>query len=120
MSIKKFTAATADYFNGASSADATSEEKFQDLIKNNNSILENLVMCFLWQPEIRLNLNQVVKSPNMPENTVALVTATGTTGQTEPTWTAVGTTLSDGGVTYLMLVDAPIPVTDKEIDNLFT
>lgn len=106
MSIKKFTAATADYFNGASSADATSEEKFQDLIKNNNSILENFVQRFLWQPSTTYSVGAIRQSPSMPEGAQAICAATGVSSDTEPAWTAIGTEVTDNGVLWKIISPA--------------
>ena len=106
MSIKKFTTATADYFNGASSADATSEEKFQDLIKNNNSILENFVMRFLWQPSTTYSVGAIRQSPSMPEGAHAICAATGTSSDTEPVWGAIGTEITDNGVLWKIISPA--------------
>lgn len=105
MEVPKFIKGVAKYFTYASDSGETTpttQADLQELMKNNNTILECLVDG-LWQPEKEMKLNQIVRSPNMPANTIAKVTVTGTTGTTEPEWPeTVDTTVSDGSVTYVM------------------
>ena len=63
----------------------------------------SLVAMSLWQPGTNYIVGQVVLSPNMPANTIARVTAAGSSGAAEPVWGSVGSTISDGTVTYIML-----------------
>lgn len=105
MKIPKFIKGVAKYFTYASSSGETTpttQADLQELMKNNNTILECLVDG-LWQPEKEMKLNQIIRSPNMPANTVAKVTSVGVTGTTEPEWPeTVDTTVSDGSVTFTM------------------
>ncbi|WP_337581432.1 phage baseplate protein [Phascolarctobacterium faecium] len=105
MEVPKFIKGVAKYFtyaSGSGETTPTTQADLQELMKNNNTILECLVDG-LWQPEKEMKLNQIVRSPNMPANTIAKVTATGTTGTTEPEWPeTVDTTVSDGNVSYIM------------------
>ena len=105
MEIPKFIKGVAKYFIYASSSGETTpttQADLQELMKNNNTILECLVDG-LWQPEKEMKLNQIIRSPNMPPNTVAKVTSAGTTGTTEPEWLeTVDATVSDGSVTFTM------------------
>lgn len=105
MEIPKFIKGVAKYFTYASDSGETTpttQADLQELMKNNNTILECLVDG-LWQPEKEMKLNQIIRSPNMPPNTVAKVTSTGTTGTTEPEWPeTVEATVSDGSVTFTM------------------
>ena len=105
MEIPKFIKGVAKYFTYASDSGETTpttQADLQELMKNNNTILECLVDG-LWQPEKEMKLNQIVRSPNMPANTVAKVTSVGVTGTTEPEWPeTVEATVSDGSVTFTM------------------
>lgn len=105
MEIPKFIKGVAKYFTYASDSGETTpttQADLQELMKNNNTILECLVDG-LWQPEKEMKLNQIVRSPNMPANTVAKVTSVGVTGTTEPEWPeTVDATVSDGSVTFTM------------------
>ena len=105
MEIPKFIKGVAKYFTYASDSGETTpttQADLQELMKNNNTILECLVDG-LWQPGKKMKLNQIVRSPNMPANTVAKVTSVGVTGTTEPEWPeTVDATVSDGSVTFTM------------------
>ena len=105
MEIPKFIKGVAKYFTYASDSGETTpttQADLQELMKNNNTILECLVDG-LWQPGKEMKLNQIVRSPNMPANTVAKVTSVGVTGTTEPEWPeTVEATVSDGSVTFTM------------------
>lgn len=105
MEVPKFIKGVAKYFtyaSGSGETTPTTQADLQELMKNNNTILECLVDG-LWQPEKEMKLNQIIRSPNMPPNTVAKVTSTGTTGTTEPEWPeTVEATVSDGSVTFTM------------------
>lgn len=106
MEIPKFIKGVAKYFTYASDSGETTpttQADLQELMKNNNAILECLVDG-LWQAEKEMKLNQIIRSPNMPANTVAKVTSVGVTGTTEPEWPeTVGATVSDGSVTFKMV-----------------
>ena len=106
MEIPKFIKGVAKYFTYASDSGETTpttQVDLQELMKNNNTILECLVDG-LWQPGKEMKLNQIVRSPNMPANTVAKVTSVGVTGTTEPEWPeTVEATVSDGNVTFKMV-----------------
>ncbi len=106
MEIPKFIKGVAKYFTYASDSGETTpttQADLQELMKNNNTILECLVDG-LWQPGKEMKLNQIVRSPNMPANTVAKVTSVGVTGTTEPEWPeTVEATVSDGSVTFKMV-----------------
>lgn len=119
MEIPKFIKGVAKYFTYASDSGETTpttQADLQELMKNNNAILECLVDD-LWQPGKQMNLNQIIRSPNMPANTVAKVTAVGTTGKTEPEWPqTVDATVSDGSVTFTMLTNVIVSYTKTETD----
>lgn len=119
MEIPKFIKGVAKYFTYASDSSETTpttQADLQELMKNNNTILECLVDG-LWQPEKEMQLGQIVRSPNMPANTVAKVTSVGVTGTTEPEWPeTVEATVSDGSVTFTMVTNIINSYTKTEID----
>lgn len=119
MEIPKFIKGVAKYFTYASDSGETTpttQADLQELMKNNNTILECLVDG-LWQPEKEMQLGQIVRSPNMPANTVAKVTSVGATGTTEPEWPeTVEATVSDGSVTFTMVTNIINSYTKTEID----
>lgn len=119
MEIPKFIKGVAKYFTYASDSGETTpttQADLQELMKNNNTILECLVDG-LWQPGKEMKLGQIIRSPNMPANTVAKVSKAGTTGTAEPKWTDVYTLISDGSVVFTMVFNIIISYSQKETDN---
>ena len=113
MTIVKFIEATADYFKYSYETGATLVHTFIELFQNNNAVLGELA-DELWAPGLEVNvINKIYKSPNLLAGTLIKCTHIGTTGTTEPDWStvgAVGSTVTDGGVTWLV-----IPQTGQEI-----
>lgn len=92
-----------DYPDPNDASKGTTEQQFQEYLKNHYAVMYSLVAMSLWQPGTNYIVGQVVLSPNMPANTIARVTAAGSSGAAEPVWGSVGSTISDGTVTYIML-----------------
>lgn len=113
MTLVKFIEATADYFKYSYETGATLVHQFIKLFQNNNAVLGELA-DELWAPGLEVTVvNKIYKSPNLQAGTLIKCTHIGTTGTTEPDWStvgAVGSTVTDGGVTWLV-----IPQTGQEI-----
>ena len=92
-----------DYPDPNDANKGTTEQQFQEYLKNHYAVMYSLVAMSLWQPGTNYIMGQVVLSPNMPANTIARVTAAGASGDAEPAWGAVGSTISDGTAAYIML-----------------
>ena len=92
-----------DYPDPNDASKGTTEQQFQEYLKNQYAVMYSLVALALWQPGTNYIVGQVVLSPNMPANTIARVTAAGASGDAEPAWGAVGSTISDGTAAYIML-----------------
>ncbi len=92
-----------DYPDPNDASKGTTEQQFQEYLKNQYAVMYSLVSMALWQPGTNYIVGQVVLSPNMPANTIARVTAAGASGDAEPAWGAVGSTISDGTAAYIML-----------------
>lgn len=92
-----------DYPDPNDASKGTTEQQFQEYLKNHYAVMYSLVSMALWQPGTNYLVGQVVLSPNMPANTIARVTMEGTSGDAEPAWGAVGSTISDGTAAYIML-----------------
>ena len=111
-----------DYPDPNDASKGTTEQQFQEYLKNHYAVMYSLVAMSLWQPGTNYIVGQVVLSPNMPANTIARVTAAGSSGAAEPVWGSVGSTISDGTVTYIMLprtIDfaSQAEVTAGKVDN---
>lgn len=101
MAIPKNLSFT-DYNKYPSDANPTTDAQMQVYLDNQNKLVKELAYM-LWQPQTSYTAGRVVHSSSMPAGSQALVTVAGTTGTSEPTWTAIGTTVTDGGVTYKMI-----------------
>lgn len=92
------------YFHYPSDESPTTEQQYQDYIKNMHTVVENTMNAVkLWQPEAAYAADEIISSPNMKPNTVAKVIAAGKSNNIEPTWTAAGTTVEDNGCKYLIV-----------------
>ena len=91
-----------NYMKKSTDAQPTTWGDMFRFFENHGAITENLVNALLWQPETTYKVGAGVSSPSLPPGTIARCTAAGTTGGEEPQWTAVGTTLTDGTVTWLI------------------
>lgn len=92
------------YFHYPSDERPTTEQQYQDYIKNIHTVVENTMNAVkLWQPEAAYAADEIISSPNMKPNTVAKVIAAGKSNNIEPTWTAAGTTVEDNGCKYLIV-----------------
>lgn len=92
-----------DYPSAEDTSKGTTEQQFQEYLKNQHSVISDMVAVTLWQPSTTYVVGQVIFSPNMPANTCARVVTAGTTGAAEPAWGAIGSTMSDGTVAYVMM-----------------
>jgi microcystin-dependent protein len=92
-----------DYPSAEDTSKGTTEQQFQEYLKNHQSVMSDIVAVTLWQPSTAYTQGQVIYSPNMPANTCARVATAGTTGSAEPAWGAVGSTTSDGTAAYTMM-----------------
>ena len=106
MAIEKFKSNIEDYLHLSTEPGdkGTKIQDWQDYQRNVNATIQNIIGAdILWQPNTSFAVDNVVRSPNMVAGTYARVTKAGTTAASEPVWTGVGTTVTDGTVTYIML-----------------
>ena len=115
MVITKYIS-TDGMLNYEGSTSPTTQQQYQEMVKSWDSTLQNLLDSgHLWQPQKDYITNQVVESPSMTANTVAKVTTPGTSGIEEPTWGAVGETISDGTVSYLIVAKTTETATADDV-----
>lgn len=113
MSIEKLLSASNFHYY-PSDASPTVQSSYQQHDSNVTNVLGAVVDTLLWQPETSYLANKVVMSPSMPENTSAMVTSSGKTGNTEPSWGGLGTVVQDGTVTYIMVSHVTQAATESE------
>ena len=88
--------------NGQANPAATTHQQMQKLFGNWSDILQSLV-AGMWQPNTAYEANQIVRTPSMPVDMIAVCTASGTSGASEPTWPIlVNGTVVDGGAQWKM------------------
>lgn len=104
-----------DYPDAENPDKGTTEQQYQEFVKNHHNILSDLVSTNLWQPETKYKIGQIVTSPNMVANTVAKVIKAGTTSAGEPVWSGAGNTLADGTVTYSIVYRTVDYATQEEV-----
>ena len=91
-----------DYMSKSTSANPTTWDDMYRFFGNQGEITAALVKSLLYQPDTAYSIGAIVYSPNLPAGTIAKCTVAGTTGSTEPVWSAVGSTVNDGTVRWLV------------------
>lgn len=89
MSVIKFLRDWTDLFNWSTDANPTTQQDYQEAVKNWIETERNLVDSHLWQPETAYALNDVVKTPSLPSQYCLSCVTAGTSGATEPDYTNV-------------------------------
>lgn len=96
MSIEKCKDFVKDgYGTWDDTSKPTTYANMYDFMKNQNNIVMNLARG-IWQPSTSYVVCTIIRSPSLPAGCVATCTTAGTSGTTEPKWTAYGTTVTDG------------------------
>ena len=93
-----------------------------DFMKNQNNVTLALANG-LWQPSTAYSVGAVIHSPSLPAGCKATCTTAGTTGSTEPKWTAYGTTVTDGTCKWKVETDVQGTMDGerkKAIDDMHT
>lgn len=116
MSIEKCKDFEKDgYGTWDDSSKPTTYANMHDFMKNQNNVTLALANG-LWQPSTAYSVGAVVHSPSLPAGCKATCTTAGTTGSTEPEWTAYGTTVTDGTVKWKVETDVQSIIT-KEVQT---
>ena len=104
-----------DYPDASDPSKGTTEQQYQEWVRNHHNVLNDVVAAHLWQPNKAYNMGEVVESPNMIANTVARVITAGTSAAAEPVWSSAGHTIADGTVTWAMLYRTIDYATQEEV-----
>ena len=94
------------------SSKPTTFANMYDFMKNQNNVSLALANG-LWQPSTAYAVGAVIHSPSLPAGCKATCTTEGTTGSTEPNWTAYGTTVTDGTVKWAVETDVQGTITGE-------
>ena len=100
------------------SSKPTTYANMYDFMKNQNNVTLALANS-LWQPSTAYVVGAVIHSPSLPAGCKATCTTEGTSGSTEPKWTAYGTTVTDGTVKWAVETDVQGTITG-EVQNAIT
>lgn len=119
MSIEKCKDFEKDgYGTWDDSSKPTTYANMYDFMKNQNNVTLALANG-LWQPSTAYSVGAVIHSPSLPAGCKATCTTAGTTGSTEPKWTAYGTTMTDGTVKWKVETDVQGTM-DSEMQTAIT
>lgn len=94
------------------SSKPTTYANMYDFMKNQNNVTVALANS-LWQPSTAYVVGAVIHSPSLPAGCKATCTTEGTSGSTEPKWTAYGTTVTDGAVKWKVETDVQGTITGE-------
>lgn len=104
------------------SSKPTTYANMYDFMKNQNNVTMALANG-LWQPSTAYVVGAVIHSPSLPAGCKATCTTEGTSGSTEPNWTAYGTTVTDGTVKWKIETDVQGTMDgerEKAVDDMHT
>lgn len=119
MSIEKCKDFEKDgYGTWDDSSKPTTYANMYDFMKNQNNVTLALANG-LWQPSTAYVVGAVIHSPSLPAGCKATCTTAGTSGSTEPKWTAYGTTVTDGTVKWKVETDVQGTM-DSEMQTAIT
>lgn len=91
-----------DYMSKSTSANPTTWDDMYRFFGNQGEITAALVKSLLYQPDTAYSIGAIVYSPNLPAGTIAKCTIAGTTGSTEPVWSAADSAVNDGTVRWIV------------------
>ena len=119
MGVIKFERDFSTLFNWDNDESPTTEQEYQNAVKNWTETEMNIVDTLLWQPETDYVENNIVKTPSLPLHYVLVCTTGGTSGTEEPSYdnVQIGDSVTDGTVTWTvakLTVSSDVPtVTDR-------
>ena len=111
MSVIKVLRDLDGLFNYSTDENPTSQQDYQEAVKNWVKTIVSLVDSNLWQPETEYVVGDTVKTPSLSKDTVLYCLEAGTTGAAEPDYTdmGIGDIITDGTVTWLIQPTSEAP-----------
>lgn len=103
MSVEaKFIRDIDQYFRYPTDENPTTQQEYQEAVRNWVTTEEAIVDSHLWQPTTAYAAGNAVKTPSLPSQYVLVCTMAGTSGSSEPDYTnvSVGDSVTDGTVTW--------------------
>ena len=104
MAVQSFLRDLDGLFNYSTDENPTSQQDYQEAVKNWVDTIKSLVDCTLWQPDTEYAAGNVLRTPSLPHELHLTCITAGTSGSAEPDYTDVslGDTITDGTVTWLV------------------
>ena len=111
MSVIKVLRDLDGLFNYSTDENPTSQQEYQEAVKNWVKTIVSLVDSNLWQPETEYVVGDTVKTPSLSKDTVLYCLGAGITGAVEPDYTdmGIGDIITDGTVTWLIQPTSEAP-----------
>ena len=105
MGVIKFLRDVTGLFNWSTDENPTTQQDYQNAVKNWQETERNLVDISLWQPETNYAVDDIVQTPALSSGLALICTVSGQSGTTEQTYTgvSVGSTVTDGTVTWTVV-----------------
>ena len=102
MSIAKFIRDIEQFFRYSTDAEPTTQQEFQEAMKNWVRTIESIVDCTLWQPETTYQVGDTVRTPSLSKQALLLCITAGKSGAAEPDYTDVSSNdeITDGTVVW--------------------
>ena len=114
MAVQSFLRDLDGLFNYSTDENPTSQQDYQEAVKNWVDTIKSLVDCTLWQPDTEYSVGNVLRTPSLPYHLQLICIIAGTTGSAEPDYTDIetGDTVTDGTVVWSVqsVFDAPTGV----------
>ena len=120
MSVIKFDRDFETLFNWDTDENPTTEQDYQNAVKNWTETEMNIVDTLLWQPTTEYATGNIVKTPSLPSQYVLRCAETGTSGSTEPSYSgaSVGDSVTDGTVEWVIVSLATGNAADVDASNI--
>ena len=114
MAVQSFLRDLDGLFNYSTDENPTSQQDYQEAVKNWVDTIKSLVDCTLWQPDTEYSVGNVLRTPSLPYELQLTCITAGTSGSAEPDYTDIeaGDTVTDGTVVWSVqsVFDAPTGV----------
>lgn len=104
MAVQNFLRDLDGLFNYSTDENPTSQQDYQEAVKNWVDTIKSLVDCTLWQPDTEYSVGNVLRTPSLPYELQLTCITAGTSGSAEPDYTDVeaGDTITDGTVEWMV------------------
>ena len=98
MAVQSFLRDLDGLFNYSTDENPTSQQDYQEAVKNWVDTIKSLVDCTLWQPDTEYSVGNVLRTPSLPYELQLTCITAGTSGSAEPDYTdaEAGDVITDG------------------------